>query len=102
MIILSVFIVLSAFSNLGKIPGVFSIVTLFLIYWGIISIDIFKPIAKDNLSQLVGYKQAKKMCSSDIKPKEKHGLLYNLIFGQKGGNNITKDLKKIGKELSRK
>jgi len=102
MIILSVFIVLSAFSNLGKIPGVFSIVTLFLIYWGIISIDIFKPIAKDNLSPLVGYKQAKKMCSGDIKPKEKHGLLYNLIFGQKGGDNITKDLKKIGKQLSRK
>ena len=102
MVILSVFIVLSAFSNLGTIPGVFSIITLFLIYWGTISIDIFKPIAKDNLSPLVGYKQAKKTCSSDLKPKEKHGLLYNLIFGQKGGDNISKDLKKIGKQLSRK
>jgi hypothetical protein len=102
MVILSVFIVLSAFSNLGTIPGVFSIITLFLIYWGTISIDIFKPIAKDNLTPLVGYKQAKKTCSSDLKPKEKHGLLYNLIFGQKGGDNISKDLKKIGKQLSRK
>ena len=78
------------------------IITLFLIYWGTISIDIFKPIAKEDLSPLVGYKQAKKTCSNDGKSKEKHGLLYNFIFGQKGGNNITKDLKKIGKQLSRK
>jgi len=102
MCILSFFVIVSAFSNLGTIPGVFSIVTLFLIYWGTISIDIFKPIAKEDLSPLVGYKQAKKTCSNDGKSKEKHGLLYNFIFGQKGGNNITKDLKKIGKQLSRK
>ena len=45
MVILSVFIVLSAFSNLGTIPGVFSIITLLLIYWGTISIDIFKSLS---------------------------------------------------------
>ena len=66
MSILSFFVVVSAFANLGPIPGVFSIVTLCLIYWGIISIDIFKPIGKDGLSPLVGYKVAKKM-----KPRKK-------------------------------
>ena len=102
MSILSFFVVVSAFANLGPIPGVFSIVTLCLIYWGIISIDIFKPIGKDGLSPLVGYKVAKKICSTDAKPKEKHGLLYNLIFGQSGGNNIKNDLKKLGKQMSSK
>jgi len=103
MSILSFFVVVSAFSNLGPLPGIFSIVTLCLIYWGIISIDIFKPITKEDLSPLVGYKQAKKTCN-DAKPKEreKHGLLYHLIFGQKGGDKITQDLKKLGKQLSRK
>ena len=33
--------------------------------------------------------------------KEKHGLLYGLVFGQQGGN-ITKEIKEIGKKLSRK
>lgn len=102
MSILSFFVVVSAFSNLGPIPGVFSIVTLCLIYWGIISIDIFKPIGKDGLSPVVSYKLAKKTCSTDAKPKEKHGLLYNLIFGQSGGNNIKNDLKKLGKQMSSK
>jgi hypothetical protein len=102
MSILSFFVVVSAFSNLGPIPGIFSIVTLCLIYWGIISIDIFKPIGKDGLSPVVSYKLAKKTCSTDAKPKEKHGLLYNLIFGQSGGNNIKNDLKKLGKQMSSK
>ena len=104
MSILSFFVIVSAFANLGPVPGVFSILTLCLIYWGIISIDIFKPISKEDLSALVGYKQAKKTCINNAKPKEKekHGLLYNLIFGQKGGDKITQDLKKLGKQLSRK
>jgi hypothetical protein len=102
MSILSFFVVVSAFANLGAIPGIFSILTLCLIYWGIISIDIFKPISKDGLSPLVSYKLAKKTCSNDAKPKEKHGLLYNFIFGQSGGNNIKNDLKKLGKQISRK
>ena len=30
--------------------------------------------------------------------KEKHGLLYNILFGQSGGS-ITKELKNIGKKM---
>jgi hypothetical protein len=104
MSIFSFFVIVSAFAKLGTIPGVFSIVTLILIYWGIISIDIFKPITKENLSPLTSYKQAKKTCSDDIKPKvsEKHGLLYDLIFGGKREENITKEIKNLSKKLSRK
>ena len=99
--ILSFFIIVSAFAKLGSVPGLFSIVTLALIYWGIISIDIFKPIVKENLTPLVGYKQAKKTCINNVKKHEKHGILYDAIFGQNGGN-ITKELKKLGKTLHAK
>lgn len=96
--IFSFFVIISAFSNLGIIPGVFSIIVLLLIYFGTISIDLFKPIKKEILSPLVSSAQAKKTCNYKESSKEKHGLLYNLLFGQKGGN-IIKEIKEIGKRL---
>jgi hypothetical protein len=99
MSILSMFVVISAFGKLGTISGIFSILTLVLIYFGIISIDLFNPSNKDNLSPSVSDNQAKKTCSFKEPIKEKHGLLYGLIFGQKGGS-ITKEIKEIGKKLS--
>lgn len=97
--ILSLFIILLAFSNLGLIPGIFSIITVALIYWGIFSIDIFKPIKETDLTPVVGYNQAIKKCNFIEPTKRKHGFLYNLLIGQSGGN-ITKELKKINKNLS--
>jgi len=99
MCILSFFVIVSAFTKLGTGPGIFSIITLALIYYGIISIDIFNSVSKEHLTALVSYNQAKKTCVYTETPKEKHGLLYNMIFGQKGGN-ITKELKKISKNIS--
>lgn len=95
---ISIFVILLAFSKLGTIPGIFSIATVLLIYWGVIGIDIFYPVKETNLSQSVSYEQAIKKCPVITKNAEKHGFLYNLIFGQKGGN-ITKQLKKIGKNI---
>ena len=86
-----------AFSNLGVIPGLFSILVAGLIYWGVISLDTFKPIPETNLSPSVSYEQAKKTCSN--RPtglKQKHDFLYNLFLGQNGGN-IAKEIKKVGK-----
>ena len=104
MSIFSFFVIVSAFGSLGTIPGVFSIITLLLIYFGIITIDLFKPNVESGLSGLTSYKQAKKTCNYPGKnvAKEKHGLLYDLVFGQNGGGNISKELKNIGKNLSRK
>lgn len=100
--LISIFLISIAFSKLGTVPGIFSIITIGLIYWGMISIDIFKPISETNLTPAVSYEQAKKTCSiTPSASKEKHGFLYNLIFGQKGGN-ITKQLKKINKNLNTK
>jgi hypothetical protein len=104
--IVSILTVLSAFSTLGAIPGVFSALTLALIYYGIISIDIFKALPEKNLSPLVSYEQAVKKCPKIIEyHKKKHGFLYfllfglyDLFFGQKGGE-MTQEIKKIGKKL---
>jgi hypothetical protein len=92
--IISLFVVLLSFANLGAIPGLFTLFVLALIYWGILSIDLFKPISENNLSPLVSLKQAKKTCK--IEGVEKHGWLYNLLTGsQNGGVNLTKELKNL-------
>lgn len=99
--IISLFVILLAFSKLGVVPGIFSIITLGLIYWGILSTELFKPINETNLTPVVGYNQATKKCIFVKTKKDEHGFLYNLILGQKGGN-LTNELKKINKNLSSK
>ena len=85
---------------MGAVPGIFSIITVGLIYFGFISMNIFTPIEISDLTPVVNNKQAKKTCIGVVETKEKHGFLYNLILGQKGGNqNITSQLKKIKKYL---
>jgi hypothetical protein len=106
MSIFSFFVIVNAFSKLGTLPGVFSILILVAIYYGIISIDIFKQELKEDLSPLLSYSQAKKTCTNHPSMKNKHGLLYNLLFGGEnilkggGGKNISKELKHIGKLIS--
>jgi hypothetical protein len=101
--IVSFFVITTTFSSLGVVAGIFSLVTLALICFGFIAIDIFKPMKPDDLSPVVSFEQAKKTCPYVEPSRAKHGLLYHLLFGfnQKGGN-ITKELKNIGKKLSRK
>lgn len=101
MSIFGFFVISSAFKNLGTIPGIFSIITLALIYFGIITIDLFKPNHEEGLSKLTSYTQAKKQCNYKGNNKENHGLMYDLMFGQKGGG-IAKELKNIGKKISAK
>ena len=70
--VLSFFIIVSAFRNLGSVSGLFAILTLVLIYFGIISINIFKPITtEENLTKITSYNQAKKTCSNKDIPKKK-------------------------------
>jgi len=99
MSLYSFLVISTAFSTLGTVQGIYAFITILLIYYGFIAINIFKPVNKENLTPLVSYDQAIKTCNFVAKPKEKHGLLYNLIFGQSGGN-IGKELKKINKNLS--
>lgn len=94
-------VIILAFSYLGIVPGIFSILVLALIYWGILSSDLFTPIKETNLTPLVSDKQAFKKCNPIKEKKEKHGFLYNLLFGQSGGKKLTQDLKKLNKKLSK-
>jgi hypothetical protein len=100
MAIFSLFVIISSFSKLGTASGIFSIITLALIYFGIITLDTFDPISKDNMTPIVSFEQAKKTCSFKSQANNsKQGFLYNLI---KGGGNISKEIKNAGKILSRK
>jgi hypothetical protein len=101
MSIFSFLVISTTFSTLGTVQGLFSIAAIILIYFGFIGINIFNPVNRENLTPVVSFEQAKKICSYVESTKEKHGLLYHLLFGQKGGN-ITKELKNISKKLSEK
>jgi len=98
--IISFFVVSLAFANLGIVPGVFSIIVLLFIYFGMLSINLFNPPQQQiGLTPLVSNSQAKRSCPNKGNKDGKHGFLYNLLLGQSGGN-ITNEIKKIGKNLS--
>ena len=101
--IICLFVISSAFATLGTTSGFIGLAVLFLIWYGLISINLFNSINPINLTPLVSDEQAtKSSCSSQSIKKEKHGLLYNLIFGGQTGGSITKDLKKLNKHMKHK
>jgi hypothetical protein len=103
--IICLFVISSAFATLGATSGFMGIIVLFLIWYGLISINLFNSTNPTNLTPLVSDEQATKTsCSSSTQSdkKGKHGLLYNLIFGGQTGGSITKDLKKLNKHMNRK
>lgn len=92
--LMTFFVVALAFSQLGTIAGVTSVAVLALIYWGVVSINLFKPIGEHHLSPLASYKQAVKKCVTKTKAKDQgHGFLYSWLLG--GGDTLTRDLKKL-------
>lgn len=99
--IICFFVSTSAFVNLGVIPGVFSLLVLGGIIFNIIPINLFGPINPENLTLLVSDEQAvKDSCINQTSKKEKHGFLYNMIFGEQTGGNISRQLKKINKKYN--
>jgi hypothetical protein len=97
----SILLIISAFSRLGPLFGFLSIVSLMLIKYNIIPLDLFAPLPKDifikdGFTSLVkNVHQAKRSSNFTEPTKSKHGFLYNLLIGQKGG--ITNDLKNLSK-----
>jgi hypothetical protein len=97
---ISVIIVLSAFTKLGALHGLISLAMLSLIYFGLISIDTFEPFKETHLSPLISFKQAVKTCNNAPSATKKASSIYNSLYKEFiGGNNLKKDLKKIGKNL---
>lgn len=62
-IIISIFIVISVFANMGIIQGIVSIIVLAFIYFGILRINLFNPEQQNVKTALTSYKQAKKTCT---------------------------------------
>lgn len=92
------FVIISAFSKLGNIPGIISVLTLTLIYFGFISIDIFNPVNKEHMTPLTSYKQSTKTCIFKETKKNNIGFIRSLFQGQTGGNKIINQIKNINKQ----
>ena len=103
MFVFSFIVVASAFANLGPIPGVFSLITLGLIYFGLVGLSIYKPIDKDHLSPISpdGYEQATKKCKSTNVEEKNKGWMEMIGLKKGGGKNITKQLKDIHKKFTK-
>jgi hypothetical protein len=93
--IITFFVILCAFANLGGLAGGISILVVCLIYFGIISIDIFNPINEENLSKLVSYDQVKKTCKIS-KVFEMKSFINSFMPWSGGGKKLTREIKKIG------
>ena len=98
--ILSIMIILNTISNLGILPGVFAIITVILIYFKFIPMNIFEPIKATNLSPVSSFEQAVKKCNFTSKnyPITFFELFDNFFDNKKGGG-IGRELKKLNKKL---
>lgn len=97
-VVFSIMIVISAFGNLGTLPGVFSILTVLLIYFNFIPIKIFESIKATNVTALSSFEQATKICNETIKPPKTFFENVENFFNIKGGG-IGKELKRINRKM---
>lgn len=98
--VISLFVVLCAFANLGGLAGGLSILTIILIYFGMVSIDIFNSINEENMSKVTSYDQAKKTCKV-AKSVEIMNLFKSLNPFSGGGKKLTDEIKKLGKQINK-
>jgi hypothetical protein len=100
--LLTVLIILTTFSKLGIVSGVISILTVLLIYFKMIDINIFESNEPINATLLSSFDQAIKKCSNTAKPNSKSILnTMEKFFNFKGGG-INNELKKLNKKLQNK
>ena len=97
-LVITFFVVLCAFANLGGLSGGLSILTVVIIYFGILPIDIFNQINEDNLSKAVSYDQAKRTCKLQ-KDFDAKSFLKSIMPWSGGGKKLTHEIKKIGRKL---
>jgi len=99
-VIFTTMIIISAFSNLGAVSGVFSMLTVLLIYFNFIPINIFESIKATNLTPLTSFEQAYKKCDGiSSKPKTFFENIEN-FFDLKKGGGIGRELKKLNKKIN--
>ena len=105
--IISLIIIIMAFSKVNVALGICSLIITALIYYGFISFNLFKPIIQNEVSKLTNYKQAKKTCETKDKPGKKLdgildyvGFFFDTLSGspsnKKGGGDVIATLKQLG------
>ena len=99
MVLFSLTVISSAFANLGVTSGIFSLVTIIFIYFGLFKIELFKPIDKESMTPIVDYEQAFKKCTKILKENKRKKWFFGLLGG--GGKNTTKELKELNKKLTK-
>jgi len=100
-VIFSIMVIISAFSNLGAVSGAFSMLTVLLIYFKFIPINIFESIKATNLSPLSSFEQAYKKCEYTVKNYPvTFSNLFNNFFDNKKGGGIGRELKKLNKKMN--
>jgi hypothetical protein len=99
-VIFSIMVIISAFSNLGAISGVFSMLTVLLIYFKFIPINIFESIKATNLSPLSTFEQAYKKCDGIASKPKTFFENIESFFDVKKGGGIGRELKKLNKKIN--
>jgi hypothetical protein len=82
--IISVIIIISAFSHIGIIPGLLCLLVVCLLYFKVIPTDIFDPIKLNQYTKYNGdFKQNTKTCQPirETTTKTDNSFLYNLFIG---------------------
>jgi len=98
MAVFSYYIVSKAWTNLGQTSGLFCLLVVACIYFGWITIDMFKSIKETNLSPLIDdYEAAHKKCISTEVCQVNPGGSGGLFSFFSGGGNITRKLKNMSK-----
>lgn len=99
----SFFVIVLAFSNLGPILGVCSVITTAFIYHGTMSTNVFTDTYHEMRTPLTDYTQAKKSCQikSTSKPVGFIKRIFQLLIdtNKRGGagGDITAQLKQLNK-----
>lgn len=99
--IITVFVILSAFGILGSVPGVFSLIVVGLVYFGILGINLYDPVNPENLTAYISnLKQPEKTCSSTT-PEETKTKKWFGLFGGGSGKKLVNEIKKISNKLKK-
>jgi hypothetical protein len=98
--VFTIMIIISAFSNLGAVSGVFSMLTVLLIYFNFIPINIFESIKATNLSPLSTFEQAYKKCDGVSRKPQTFFENIESFFDVKKGGGIGRELKKLNKKMN--
>lgn len=96
--IISIFVILCAFANLGGLAGLVSVAIIALIYFGTVSIDVFNLINEENMTKTVSYNQAKRSCKVSRTAEMINTVksTFKKIFTG-GEKDLIKEIKKMKK-----